>query len=437
MSAARPAEILRQLEYTGTPDADLLARFVATKDTAAFEELVRRHGALVLGVCKRVTGHPQDAEDAFQATFLVLAQQAASVRNGERLWNWLYGVAFRVSWRSRRAARRRRARETPVALLPEPRAPEPSPIQTELAPILDEELAALPSHYREAIVLCDLRGASRQEAAAALGVPEGTLSSRLANGRKKLAARLTKRGITLAAATLSGAFTEARAGAGVPTELVTKTCEWVTKYTTGGAIPGPLAKLIEGRLTVRKTLVFGLVVLAAIAGTVFAERSNSAPPSESPKPQPVAEKPAVAPQPDAGRANEPAKPKKLTTDDVVKLWKPQLKNVTDYHQMGGEPKQSNVAAYSFRAEGITFEETWKHYAKLCGVAHEYKERGILISASTGPNGPYVVSERMSDDGKQRTVSVFMLKTDTYTVTVTFQPASDGKSIIGSLSVVLP
>src|ERR1044071_6372803 len=144
MNAARPAEILRRLERadgTGTTDAELLARFVATRDADAFAELVRRHGPLVLGVCRRVTGHPQDAEDAFQATFLVLAKKAGGLRNAALLGNWLYGVAFRVAWRARRAASRRRAREVPVAVLPEPHAPPPPPAQPELAPILDEELA--------------------------------------------------------------------------------------------------------------------------------------------------------------------------------------------------------------------------------------------------------------------------------------------------------
>src|SRR5262245_59183164 len=218
MSAARTAEILRQLEHSGAADAELLARFVATKDGAAFEELVRRHGALVLGVCRRVTGQIQDAEDAFQATFLVLAQGAASVRDGDRLWSWLYGTAFRVAWRARRAARRRRAREVSVAGLPEPHAPPLAPTTPELAPILDEELAALPAHYREALVMCDLRGAARGEAATALGVPEGTLSSRLANGRKKLAARLTKRGVALTIVALPGALSEVRAATTVAPE---------------------------------------------------------------------------------------------------------------------------------------------------------------------------------------------------------------------------
>ena len=238
MNAARPAEILRRLEADGAPDsdADLLARFAGTKNAAAFAELVRRHGPLVFGVCRRVTGHPQDAEDACQATFLQLAKKAGSLRNAALLGNWLSGVAFRVAWRARRSAARRRAREVPVAVLPDQPAPAPTPLAPELAPILDAELAALPACYRDAIVLCDLRGASREEAAAALGIPEGTLSSRLANGRKRLAARLTRRGVALSAAALPLAVAAVQAATVVPNDLVTKTGGLVADWAAGGAV---------------------------------------------------------------------------------------------------------------------------------------------------------------------------------------------------------
>ncbi|VTR94564.1 sigma-70 family rna polymerase sigma factor : RNA polymerase sigma factor, sigma-70 family OS=Singulisphaera acidiphila (strain ATCC BAA-1392 / DSM 18658 / VKM B-2454 / MOB10) GN=Sinac_0185 PE=4 SV=1: Sigma70_r2: Sigma70_r4_2: PD40 [Gemmata massiliana] len=294
MSTARPAEILRQLEHTGAPDVELLAQFVLTKSAVAFEELVRRHGALVLGVCRRVTRNPQDAEDAFQATFLVLAQKAGVLRSDVRLWSWLYGVAFRVSWRARRAAFRRRAREVLVSKLPEPRAPVSSPEGPELGSILDEELAALSECYREAIILCDLRGASREEAATALGIPEGTLSSRLANGRKKFAARLAKRGIALSVAVLPIAVAEAQGATAVPIELIRKTCELVTDYASSGTIPGPLAELTKRGLVVRKTFAFGLVMVAAITGAVIAANPIAAPPAGPPKPPATAKTEVVA-----------------------------------------------------------------------------------------------------------------------------------------------
>jgi RNA polymerase sigma factor (sigma-70 family) len=299
MNAVRPAEIVRQFERTSAADAELLARFVATNDGGVFEELVRRHGALVLGVCRRVTGHPQDAEDAFQATFLALARRAALVRDGARLWSWLYGTAFHVAWRTRRSASRRRTREVTMARFPDPPAPEPSPAVPELAPILDEELAALPECYREAIVLCNLQGVSRGDAAKVLGIPEGTLSSRLANGRKKLAARLTKRGVSLSVTALPIAMSEAQAATTVPNELVTRTCGLVADWGAGGTVPVPLSRLAEGGFPVRKMLVLGVVLVVGVAGAVFAAQPHEdAPPVDPPKP-PVAAvaNPETDPQP--------------------------------------------------------------------------------------------------------------------------------------------
>jgi RNA polymerase sigma factor (sigma-70 family) len=304
MNAARPAHILRQLERAdGAPgtDAELLVRFVATKDADTFAELVRRHGPLVMGVCRRVTGQAQDAEDAFQATFLVLAKKAAVLRTPELLGNYLYGVAFRVAWRAKRSALRRRTREVAVSALPDPPAPSPPPAMPELLPILDEELAALPACYREAIVLCDLRGASREAAATALGIPEGTLSSRLANGRQKLAARLTRRGVTLSAAALPLVLAEARARAAqtVSDDLITKTCGLVADWAVGGTVPAPLARLATGGVNVRTILMLGAVMVVSVAGAVLAANPrDGAPPVDPPKPPvAVAAKPDANPQP--------------------------------------------------------------------------------------------------------------------------------------------
>jgi RNA polymerase sigma factor (sigma-70 family) len=321
MTGTRPAEILRQLGPSGEPDAELLARFATTKDAGAFAELVRRHGPLVLGVCRRVTGHPQDAEDAFQATFLVLAKKAGTLRNAALLGNWLYGVAYRVAWRAKRSALRRKRREVAVSALPDVPAPPPSPVP-ELGPILDEEVAALPAHYRDAIVLCDLRGVSREEAAAALGIPEGTLSSRLATGRKRLAARLTKRGIVLSAATLPAAISEA-ATAAVPSELLTKTCGLVADLSAGGAVPGPLARLAHGGFSMRKAFLLVAVMALAAGGAVLAARSAEDPPPKDPlKPPALAQKPEPAPQP-----KEQSKPGEKSEE--VKFGAPTMRLATD------------------------------------------------------------------------------------------------------------
>jgi RNA polymerase sigma factor (sigma-70 family) len=279
-----PADILRRLGEAGPSDRDLVARFAGQRDQAAFAELVRRHGPLVLGVCRRVTGHAEDAEDAFQAVFLVLAQNAGRITRPDLLGNWLYGVSVRVASRARRSAVRRRAREVAVSLLPDPPA-EPRATLAELGPILDEELAALPEWYREAILLCDLRGVSREEAATLLGVPEGTLSSRLANGRKKLAERLARRGVPMSVAGLVGMVGQTQAGMSVSNELLTKTSGLVADWSAGGPIPGPIIRLTEGGFAVRQTLLIGVLVVAVAAGAVVAAGLGKQDlPGEPPKP---------------------------------------------------------------------------------------------------------------------------------------------------------
>jgi RNA polymerase sigma factor (sigma-70 family) len=171
MTANRAAELWKIVRPPDAPDAVLLARFAAGRDAEAFRELVRRHGPLVLGVCRRVAGHAQDAEDAFQAVFLILAYKAAVVRRPEVLGNWIYGVAVRVARRAKRSAARRRKREVQVRIMPDPPGPE-SDARADLAPALDAELAALPAWYRDAVLLCDLQGLSRAEVAERLGIPE-------------------------------------------------------------------------------------------------------------------------------------------------------------------------------------------------------------------------------------------------------------------------
>jgi RNA polymerase sigma factor (sigma-70 family) len=190
MPMTRPvSRLLQQLRqaaprHGGPTDAELLQQYLEDADGAAFAALVRRHGPMVLGVCRRVLRHEQDAEDAFQATFLVLARKAGSVVPPAAVGNWLYGVAFRAAQKSREAAARRRARERRAR----PRQAEAG--LPERHEDLDREVARLPDVYRAAVVLCDLQGLSRKEAARRLGCPEGTLSSRLAKARRLLARQL-------------------------------------------------------------------------------------------------------------------------------------------------------------------------------------------------------------------------------------------------------
>jgi RNA polymerase sigma factor (sigma-70 family) len=309
MSGARSAEILRQLEQSargpGGGDRELLDRFARHRDQAAFAALVRRHGPVVLTVCRRVAGHPQDAEDAFQAVFLVLARKAAALANPDLLGNWLYGVAVRIARRARRSAARRRAREVQVNTMPDPPDRDSGGLTSpgspgDLGPVLHEELAGLPGWYREAIVLCDLRGVPRAEAAGLLGIPEGTLSSRLANGRKKLADRLARRGVALSAAAVPAVLGEARAAPPVPDSLVSKTCGLVADWAAGGAVPGAVAGLAKGGFPVRTTVLVGVMVTALAAGGVVLAGWQDDPPRPTDPPKPavtaVAETAPVPPQ---------------------------------------------------------------------------------------------------------------------------------------------
>ena len=174
-------------------DTQLLDRFVRDRDDAAFTELVRRHGPLVLGVCRRVIPDRHLADDAFQAAFVVLARKAESVQPADKLASWLYGVSYKVALRARTMAGRRAKHETLTATLPDTPVP-PDPVDDG---VLDAEIAKLPVIYRDAVVLCELQGVSRYDAAKTLGILEGTLSSRLAKARKLLAIALGHRGVTI------------------------------------------------------------------------------------------------------------------------------------------------------------------------------------------------------------------------------------------------
>ena len=178
-----------------TTDADLLARYVAARDDAAFAELVRRHGPAVLAVCRRITCDREDADDAFQATFLALARKAARVRPGSAVGGWLFGAAVRAARKALARSCRRRDREVTVAEVPDVPDRSSAGADPEAVRAVLEEVAGLSAAYRAAVVLCELEGRPRSAAARELGIPEGTLSSRLAAARKVLARRLRDRGL--------------------------------------------------------------------------------------------------------------------------------------------------------------------------------------------------------------------------------------------------
>ncbi len=197
----------------------LLDKFIQQRDDAAFEALMRFHGPMVFGVCKRILGDHHDAEEAFQATFLVLSRKAASIMPRARIGSWLYAVAYRTALKSRslRAQRRRREIQDINAAEPEMHSAEK---WTELAPLLDDAISALPEKYRVPVVLCDLQGRSHKEVAQELGCPEGTLSSRLMRARNLLAERLGRLGVALSVGSLTVLLTQNAASAAVPNSVI-------------------------------------------------------------------------------------------------------------------------------------------------------------------------------------------------------------------------
>jgi len=221
---------------TGLTDGQLLDRFASRRDEgaeAAFEALVERHRAMVLHVCRGVLGASQDVEDAFQATFLVLARQAGSIRKRESVGPWLHGVALRVSARARAEAARRRAHERRAAVGgARGDAPE---VDQGLAAVLHEELARLPEKHRDPVVLCYLEGLSHEQAAARLGWPVGTVKTRLGRARETLRSRLTRRGLAPASAAVLASLTPQSTPAGTISTLAGSSVRAIFRSAIGRA----------------------------------------------------------------------------------------------------------------------------------------------------------------------------------------------------------
>jgi RNA polymerase sigma factor (sigma-70 family) len=254
-------------------DAQLLARFVAGRDECAFAALLRRHGPMVLGVCRRLLRHEQDAEDAFQATFLVLARKAGSVVKRESVGGWLYGVSCRTALKARGLRCRRAARETQVTAMPEPEV-APAEVQ-DWRPWLDLELSRLPEKYRAVLVACDLEGLSRREAARQLKLAEGTLSSRLARGRCMLARRLARYGLSVSGGALAAALAEG-ASAAVPAPLLVSTVKCALGQAAGiaPAVTLLMKEVLRAMLIAKLKLAVGaVVVLAALGASGLAYRA--------------------------------------------------------------------------------------------------------------------------------------------------------------------
>jgi RNA polymerase sigma factor (sigma-70 family) len=253
----------------GMTDGELLARFLSSRDDCALAALVRRHAPMVWGVCGRLLHNHHDAEDAFQATFLVLVRKAADVPR-QAVANWLHGVAQQTAVRVRATAAKRARRETQVVTMPEPTVAEVR--DAEWQSVLDEELGRLPDHYRGVVVLCDLGGMTRREAARQLAIPEGSVASRLARARVMLARRLTRRGVVFSGGSVAAVLSAGSA----PPALVAFTIKAVTLVAAGraaatGVIPAKVVALTDGVINAMSIAkVRGVVALALVACTLAA-----------------------------------------------------------------------------------------------------------------------------------------------------------------------
>jgi RNA polymerase sigma factor (sigma-70 family) len=276
-------------------DTELLGRFAAFRDESAFAQLVRRHAPLVWGVCRRVLRNEQDAEDAFQAAFVVLAGKAGVIRKPELLGNWLYGVASRVARKARARVVRREQQERQAAPMAGVEATQAPESWQDVREVLDEELAYLPSKYRAPLVLCYLEGMTNEEAARKLGWPVGSMSYRLARGRELLRSRLTRRARALPLADFDAAMAEVSLPLGVPEGLLHATVKGA--LGEGGrpnlspavlalvaamqpAAPGAGITALKVALIILTTL--GVVAAGAYAFGVTPPRSWFGPPPPSP-----------------------------------------------------------------------------------------------------------------------------------------------------------
>jgi RNA polymerase sigma factor (sigma-70 family) len=423
MPGFRLAVLVRRLRRDATPDAGecadavLVARFADTRDEVAFELLVRRHGAMVLAACQRVLGHTEDAEDAFQAAFLVLARKAASVRRGTAVPAWLHRVAVRIA---RRAAGRRRPTTTLVADPPARPAPDEAE-RSELRALLDVEIDRLSEPFRRAFVLCYLEGLSNADAAQVLGCPVGTVESRLTAARRALRDRLARR-IELPVGVLALL-------AGAPElsadTVATLTRAGVTAARQGlrpviGIVREPAAQLAEGGIrAMTKTTrvwaaaVLGVALIGLAAGVVWANR-----PAEPPaQPAVAAELPAVAPL--AKTAREPeAKGEAWPLAKELEAWG--VGNL-----IGVAPDEKSVLTL----QNQSISRIWLVYKAVSTLA---SSENFILAAAISPDGKYIATAEGANgvklrDAKGKIVEALWPKCELPAAAVAFTP--DGTKLV--------
>src|SRR5262249_47020331 len=219
----------------GATDDQLLAKFIGHNDGSALAALMARHGPMMWGVCRRILGHHQDTEDAFQAVFLVLVRNAKIIFPKAMISSWLHSVAYRTALAARKVTDQRKKHERQVEQMPQPQCADSQCLEEWLV-FLDQEMNRLPKHYHEVVVRCDLEGETLLDVAQQLAVSQWTLASRLKKARALLARRLARRGISLSVAPLVGALGQQAASARMRTALARSTINAASCFAAGQAL---------------------------------------------------------------------------------------------------------------------------------------------------------------------------------------------------------
>ncbi len=298
--------ILRQIhdlfDYgtaAGLSDQELLERFASHRDESAFAALVERHGAMVHRACRGILRDEHEAQDAFQAAFLLLGRRAGRLWVRGSLGPWLHAVAWRVATDARRAGLCRRKHEQRAAVLERARSANRAPFDADLAPILHEEIGRLPAVYRTAVVVCDLEGRTHEEASRLLGWPVGTVKSRQARARERLRNRLTRRGLAPSAGLVGAAMANEAATAALPYSLTESTAraaaEFVSSGSGSGTVAGTVSSPVIAKVRRLEAMIYAtslksaaaallaVIVLSAGVGLLIGRVPAAPPPSDPPQ----------------------------------------------------------------------------------------------------------------------------------------------------------